>query len=61
MCFGDSINDINMFNECNIKVSMKNAKDEIKLISNYITDFDNNDDGVVRFLEKHLFLKTESL
>ena len=40
---------------------LKNAKDEIKLISNYITDFDNNDDGVVRFLEKHLFLKTESL
>ena len=61
MCFGDSINDINMFDECNIKVSMKNAKDEIKLISNYITDFDNNDDGVARFLEKHLFLKTESL
>lgn len=37
------------------------VEDEIKLISNYITDFDNNDDGVASFLEKHLFLKTESL
>lgn len=61
MCFGDSINDINMFDECKIKVSMKNASDEIKLISNYITDFDNNDDGVARFLEKHLFLEPENL
>ena len=57
MCFGDSVNDVNMFDECNIKVSMKNARHEIKLISNYITDFDNNDDGVARFLEKYLLQK----
>lgn len=54
MCFGDSKNDIEMFLACEIKVAMKNSSDEVKSIANYITEFDNNEDGVARFLEKIL-------
>jgi len=54
MCFGDSYNDIEMFSACATKVAMKNSCNEIKSIANYVTDFDNNNDGLAKYLEKNL-------
>ena len=53
MSFGDSMNDLSMFLETNIKVAMKNADANLKEIATYITDYDNNEDGVIKFLEKY--------
>ena len=53
MSFGDSMNDLSMFLETNIKVAMKNADTNLKEIATYITDYDNNEDGVIKFLEKY--------
>ncbi|MBQ4030504.1 MAG: HAD family hydrolase [Bacilli bacterium] len=54
MCFGDSMNDLSMFNACHYKVAMKNASDELKSIADYITEDDNNNDGVGKFIEKNI-------
>lgn len=53
ICFGDSVNDTNMFNECGIKVAMGNALDEIKDISTYITDT-NDREGISNFFNKYI-------
>lgn len=53
ICFGDSMNDIELFNSCGIKVAMKNSIDELKFISNYITQYSNDEDGVAKFLEEY--------
>ena len=54
MCFGDSLNDLSMFKVCNYRVAMKNASLDIKKVANYVTDEDNNHDGVAKFIEKNL-------
>lgn len=54
MAFGDALNDESMLRKCGFGVAMKNASDYIKSISNYVTDFDNNESGVGRFLEKYV-------
>ncbi len=53
IAFGDGINDCAMFKECGIGVAMENAKDELKNIADYIT-LKNDEDGVARFIEKHI-------
>ena len=53
ICFGDSVNDIDMFNECGIKVAMGNALDEIKNIATYTTDT-NDKDGIAKFFDKYI-------
>lgn len=53
ICFGDSLNDISMFEVSTVKVAMGNAIDEIKDISDYITD-DYNNDGVAKWLHKNI-------
>lgn len=52
--FGDDLNDESLFNYVN-GVAMINAVDALKSIAKYITDFDNNHDGVVKFLEKTIY------
>ena len=54
MCFGDGINDISMFESCDLKVAMKNANKDIKQMANYITEHDNDKEGVARFISKNL-------
>lgn len=51
VCFGDSINDKEMLNMTPFGVCMKNGKEELKEIANYITEYDNNNDGVVKFID----------
>jgi len=53
ICFGDYINDIDMFNECGHKVAMKNASEELKQKANYIT-LSNNEGGVGDFIKKYI-------
>ncbi len=54
ICFGDSANDISMFESSGIKVAMKNGSEEVKKIADYITEFSNNENGVIEFLKKYL-------
>ena len=54
LCFGDSVNDLEMFHSCNIKVAMGNAIDTIKKESSYITD-SNNNNGISNFFDKYIF------
>lgn len=53
ICFGDSINDIEMFNSVGTSVAMKNSIEEIKNIADYITDTNDND-GISTFCNKYL-------
>lgn len=53
MCFGDSMNDYSMFEVCEFGVAMKNADVVLKEKACCITEYDNNEDGVAKFLEKY--------
>ena len=52
ICFGDSMNDISMFEQSGWKVAMKNASESLKKIADYITKFSNNENGVIEFLKE---------
>lgn len=52
MAIGDSLNDIEMLKFAHISVAMGNADPEIKKISKFITDTNNND-GVAKAIEKY--------
>ena len=56
ICFGDSKNDIEMFENCGIKVAMKNAIKELKEKADFVTEFTNNDDGVAKFLKSNNYM-----
>ncbi len=51
--FGDESNDIEMINDT-VGVAMKNANPFVKEKAQYITEYDNNHDGVARFIENNL-------
>lgn len=51
--FGDGINDIEMLEASGIAISMGNAVDSVKKISDYV-GLSNDDDGVAKFIEKYL-------
>lgn len=53
ICFGDSPNDLSMFEAVGFAVAMGNATDEVKRAADYVTQ-SNDNLGVVRALE-HLF------
>ena len=53
LCFGDHMNDIEMFKKCKYKVAMSNANDKVKEYSNYTT-LSNEEDGVTYFLDKYI-------
>ena len=55
MCFGDNENDIEMFNNCGIKIAMENALEELKNQADYIT-LSNNENGVAAFINKYIKL-----
>lgn len=48
--FGDSSNDLEMLQMCNVGIAMGNAFDEVKKISDYITDTIDND-GIAKAME----------
>lgn len=51
LVFGDYLNDLEMIQNAGISYAMKNAHPEIKKVSTHITDFDNNENGVLRTLQ----------
>lgn len=50
--FGDGENDREILEYAGIGVAMKNANDETKQYANVVTDFDNEEDGAVKYLLK---------
>lgn len=56
IAFGNDTNDLEMLKFSGYSVAMKNGNDEVKKVANIISEYDNNNDGVEKFLKK--FLKT---
>ena len=50
IAFGDGLNDIEMIKNCGCGVALNNALDEVKKESDDITEYDNDNDGVVNYL-----------
>ena len=53
LCFGNTSNDLEMFEECGITVAMENSTNDLKQHANYITS-SNDNDGVAEFIEEYL-------
>ena len=54
IAFGDGLNDIEMIEKCGIGVAMANALDEVKEKANYVTRKNNEELGVIDFLNAYL-------
>ncbi|MGY5850616.1 HAD family hydrolase [Salegentibacter sp. F14] len=52
MVFGDYLNDLEMMKNAKYSFAMKNAHPEIKQVSNYITRYSNNENGVLKTIEE---------
>ncbi|AVM50156.1 HAD family hydrolase [Capnocytophaga sp. oral taxon 878] len=52
--FGDHLNDVELIQCATHSYAMKNAQEELKKLANNITEYDNNNAGVVREIEKIL-------
>ncbi|UQS85353.1 Cof-type HAD-IIB family hydrolase [Apilactobacillus apisilvae] len=53
IAFGDEFNDESMIKYAGLGVAMKNGQPKIKEIADDITEYDNNSDGMARYLEKY--------
>lgn len=51
---GDEQNDIPMLRKAKIGIAMKNGTEEVKKIADYITEKDNNSDGIAEVIEKFI-------
>lgn len=49
--FGDNLNDLPLFEACDLCCAVANARDELKAVANVVID-DNSNDGVVKWLEQ---------
>ena len=47
-----NINDLKMIQNAGLGIAMKGCSPRVSNIANYITEFDNNNDGVAKTLEK---------
>lgn len=54
ICFGDSLNDIEMFKVSKVSVAMGNALEEVKEVATHITD-SNDKNGIYNFLNEYFF------
>ena len=52
MVFGDHLNDVEMIQCATHSYAMKNAQDELKALAAHVTEYDNNEAGVVRTIQK---------
>jgi Cof subfamily protein (haloacid dehalogenase superfamily) len=53
IAFGDDYNDLSMIRACGTGVAVANALEEVRQAADFICDTNDND-GVARFLEKHI-------
>lgn len=51
MAFGDSDNDLELLKYCNHSYAMKNANEVIKKVAKYHTNWDNNENGVLKTIQ----------
>lgn len=58
ICFGDSINDVSMFQVSTTRVAVKNAINELKSLCDYVTD-DNDHDGVAKWLSANILQESD--
>ncbi|WP_207941298.1 hypothetical protein DOK78_001205 [Enterococcus sp. DIV2402] len=56
ICFGDSLNDLEMFEFCDYSIAMGNAKKELKEIADFVT-LDNDNLGIINGLTKLNLIK----
>ena len=56
--FGDADNDIEVMTHCKHGIAMKNSSKMLLDLSKFVTEFTNNEDGVAKYIEKHI-LKEE--
>ncbi|WP_286760516.1 HAD family hydrolase [Salegentibacter sp. UBA1130] len=59
LVFGDYLNDLEMMQNAKYSYAMKNAHPEIIKASKYLTNFDNNENGVLKTIEELGLLKKE--
>lgn len=52
ICFGDGLNDLDMLANCGLSVAMGNALEAVKVVCDDRTD-SNDEDGVIRYLERY--------
>jgi Cof subfamily protein (haloacid dehalogenase superfamily) len=52
LVFGDMLNDLEMMQTASHSYAMKNAHPKLKEVANFITDKDNNEQGVIDMIEK---------
>lgn len=57
IAFGDAGNDIDMICFSEIGVAMNNAMNETKEYATYITEYDNDHDGVAEFIDNHFLTR----
>lgn len=57
---GDAANDLSMIEAAGIGVAMANGTDEVKASANYITQQDNNHDGVAEVVARYFHTDTQS-
>ena len=50
MAFGDNGNDVNLLASCGYGVAMRNGSVQAKKAAKYISDYTNNEQGVLRFI-----------
>ncbi len=50
MAFGDNGNDVNLLASCGYGVAMRNGSAQAKKAAKYISDYTNNEQGVLRFI-----------
>ena len=50
--FGDSLNDIGMFEYAGVKIAVKNALDEVKKRADIILPHTNDEDAVAKYLKE---------
>ena len=50
MAFGDNGNDVNLLASCGYGVAMRNGSAQAKKAAQYISDYTNNEQGVLRFI-----------
>jgi len=59
IAFGDGHNDLEMIQYAGIGVAMKNARDELKVVADYVSPYTHKEYAIEKFLKAH-FKKVES-
>jgi len=49
---GDERNDISMIEAAGVGIAMKNAVDDVKAVADYVTENDNDNDGIAEVIDK---------